>query len=104
MSDGELSEEGQELLGIVQEIMLMNAACRTLVDARSEALAELVRSNYGTRLRDTIASTPEDPRRFVDMRMREILDSKLATLADDSPTLVSAIARMLSDFLPSKGQ
>ena len=95
------SEEGMVFSEIIQDLMLVNGACRTLVDARSEALLELVSAIYREQPSGATRPTAEALRRFVDNRAKEILNVKLATLADDNPDLVSEIARMLKDFLPN---
>jgi len=100
--DAEFTEEGRALFGIAQEIMLTNAACRMLTDARSEALVEAVTTMVGIRPSDTTRPTPEALRGYVDHRMREILNGKLAALADDSHELASTVHRLLDGFFVSK--
>lgn len=100
--DAEFSEEGRVLFGIVQEIMITNAACRMLTDARSEALMEAVTTMAEIRPSDTIRPSPEALQGYVDNRMREILNGKLAALADDSHELASTVNRLFEGFLVSK--
>ena len=100
--EAEFSEEVRVMFGIVNEIMLTNSACRMLTDARCEALVEAVTTMAEIRPSDTTRPSPEALRGYVDNRMKEILNGKLAALADDSQELASTVHRLFDGFLVSK--
>jgi len=102
--NSEFSEEGLVFSGIIQELMLTNSACRMLVDSRCEALQEVVSSTCQLQPPGAIRPTAASLRASVDTRAAEILNRKLAACAEDSHTLVSAMAQMLAAFLPPKNE
>jgi hypothetical protein len=99
--DTQFSEEGMAFSEITRDLLVTNMAVRMVIEARCEAILDIL----GDPPRSDRAGLPtaEALRGSVAQKAAERLDRTLAALADDNPSLVSAIHRTLHAFLPPGG-
>ncbi len=96
--DDNFSEEGMFFSQLVLDLKLTQEAMTMVFAARCEAILESIRDTPLTHSGGD--KTQEALREFVDTRMSEILNGKLAALADKNHALASAIHSAVSVFLP----
>lgn len=97
--DTQFSEEGVAFSTVINEIMVMNMATSLVRDAQCSALLECL-GDPPTIPHGRNAVTVGVLREFVGQKAREILDRKLASLAEDNHSLISAVRRLTEVFLP----
>ena len=91
MSENEFTEEGEALAGIIRDMLLMNRACRLVVESRCEAILDYLASPRGEH-----PPTPEVLRDSLVKMAETYLERGLAEFADQDMALASAARRMLA--------
>lgn len=102
--DSELTEEGRFIAKMIQDMAIINSVSRTLVDARSAALLEVVHSAFRASPHDTSPPNFASLKKSVVNRTRELANKKLAALADDHMAHASLVFQILETMLEEETQ